>query len=75
MPLVIAQGHDWHLLIVSHQLSAEEGRTVIWRKIDIGNTRNCFDFYKLIAVLHLLMQWAETIWRPWFRSLLDLAKI
>ncbi|SLM39299.1 hypothetical protein LPUS_09819 [Lasallia pustulata] len=75
MPLVIAQGHDWHLLIISHQPSPEEGRTVIWQKIDIGNTRNCFDIYKIIAVLHLVVQWAETTWRPWFYSLLDLAKM
>ena len=75
MPLVIAQGHDWHLLIVSHQPSPEEGRTVIWQKIDVGNTRNCFDTYKIIAVLHLVVQWAEKTWRPWFHSLLDLAKM
>ena len=75
MPLVIAQGHDWHLLIASHQLSPRNGRTVIWQKIDIGNTRNCFDTYKTIAVLHLVMQWAETTWRPWFHSLLDIAKL
>lgn len=75
MPLVIAQGHDWHLLIISHQPSSEEGRTVIWQKLDVGNTRNCFDIHKVIAVLHLVMQWAETTWRPWFYSLLDLAKM
>ena len=74
MPLVIAQGHDWHL-IISHQPSPEGGRTVIWQKIDIGNTRNCFDIHKIIAVLHLVAQWAETTWRPWFHSLLDLAKM
>ena len=75
MPLVIVQGHDWHLLIISHQLSPEEGRTIIWQKIDIGNTRSCFDTFKIVAVLHLALQWAETTWRPWFCSLLDLAKI
>ena len=75
MPLVIAQGHDWHLLIISHQPLPEGGRTVIWQKIDIGNTRNCFDTFKIIAVLHVLLQWAETTWRPWFCSLLDLVKL
>ena len=75
MPLVIVQGHDWHLLIISHQPSPEGGKTVIWQKIDIGNTRNCFDVHKIIAVLHLMMQWAEMTWRPWFYSVLDLAKM
>ncbi|KAI4111317.1 MAG: hypothetical protein LQ345_006824, partial [Seirophora villosa] len=48
MPLLIAQGHDWHLLIVSRQpLSDNEdcSETIIWQKIDIGSTRNCFDAY------------------------------
>lgn len=74
MPLVIAQGHDWHLLLISYQPPPGGGRTVIWQKIDIGNTRNCFDADTIIAVLHLVMQWAETTWRPWFHSLSDLAK-
>ena len=70
LPLMIAQGHDWHFLIISHQLSREEGMTVIWQKIDIGSTRNCFDSYKILAVLHLVMTW-----RPWFYSLLDFVNI
>ena len=62
MPLVIAQGHDWHLHIVSHQpLPEGGGRTIIWQKIDIGNTRNCFDTFKVIAVLHVVLRWAERL--------------
>ena len=76
MPLVIVQGHDWHLLIISHQVSPEgEEGTIIWQKIDIGNTRNCFDTYKIIGILHLVCRWAEMTWRPWFCSLLDLANL
>ncbi|KAL8709032.1 MAG: hypothetical protein Q9220_006156 [cf. Caloplaca sp. 1 TL-2023] len=60
MPLLIAQGHDWHFLVVSQQsdVSSKEKTTTIWQKIDIGSTRNCFDTYKLIAVLHRIMAWA-----------------
>ncbi|KAL8824085.1 MAG: hypothetical protein Q9170_008256, partial [Blastenia crenularia] len=66
MPLLIVQGHDWHLFVVSRQPPGPEATkikkctTVIWQKIDIGNTRNCFDAYKLISVLHRVMDWAHT---------------
>ncbi|KAL8724767.1 MAG: hypothetical protein Q9166_007761 [cf. Caloplaca sp. 2 TL-2023] len=72
MPLLIAQGHDWHLFIVSQQSRFGKKRTtIIWQKIDIGNTRNCFDTYKLVSILHLIMDWAYTIWRPWFLKLIE----
>ncbi|KAI4223122.1 MAG: hypothetical protein L6R36_005653 [Xanthoria steineri] len=72
MPLIIAQGHDWHFFVISQQLDpvSEKRTTIIWQKIDIGNTRNCFDAYKLIAVLHLVMEWAYNTWRPWFYNLI-----
>ncbi|KAL8919413.1 MAG: hypothetical protein Q9208_006791 [Pyrenodesmia sp. 3 TL-2023] len=73
MPLLIAQGHDWHLLIVSRQPHSDDedgSETIIWQKIDVGSTRNCFDAYKLLAVLHVVADWAYTIWRPWFRELI-----
>ncbi|KAI1556944.1 hypothetical protein PtrEW7m1_012205, partial [Pyrenophora tritici-repentis] len=38
--------------------------------IMIGSTRNCFDTLKVVAVLQWLMDWAETVWRPWFLSLI-----
>ena len=64
LPLLIAQGHDWHLLIVS--LQGEEDRMIIWEQLDIGSTRTCFDAMKTLAALHWLMEWAERVWRPWF---------
>ncbi|KAL8960883.1 MAG: hypothetical protein Q9193_002485 [Seirophora villosa] len=73
MPLLIAQGHDWHLLIVSRQRLPDNedcSETIVWQKIDIGSTRNCFDAYKLLAVLHVVADWAYTVWRPWFRELI-----
>ncbi|CBY02345.1 predicted protein [Plenodomus lingam JN3] len=66
IPLLIAQGHDWHLLV----LSRDGEKTIIWDKIAVGSTRSCFDAMKLVAVLHWCMDWAETVWRPWFLSLI-----
>lgn len=65
LPLLIAQGHDWHLLIVSKN----DQKMTIWEGITIGSTRSCFDAMKTVAVLHWLMDWAEIVWRPWFLSL------
>lgn len=65
LPLLIAQGHDWHLLIVSKT----DRRMTIWEQVDIGSTRSCFDAMKVITVLHWLMDWAEKVWRPWLLSL------
>ncbi|KAL8767279.1 MAG: hypothetical protein Q9209_006171 [Squamulea sp. 1 TL-2023] len=72
MPLLISQGHDWHFFVVSQQSNpaSKKRTTTIWQKIDIGNTRNCFDAYKLIAVLHRVMEWAFKVWRPWFHDLI-----
>ncbi|KAF2727648.1 hypothetical protein EJ04DRAFT_450958, partial [Polyplosphaeria fusca] len=60
IPLLIAQGHDWHMLIISR----DGDKTVIRDKIDIGSTRSCFDAMKVVTVLHWCMDWAETVWRP-----------
>jgi hypothetical protein len=66
VPILIAQGHDWHLLIAT-----KEGTRLIFReKISAGSTRNVFDALKIVAVLHWLMNWAETVWRPWFMRLI-----
>ncbi|KAF2260949.1 hypothetical protein CC78DRAFT_584248 [Lojkania enalia] len=67
VPLLIAQGHDWHLLIVSK----DGQKMTIREQLDAGSTRSCFDAMKVLAILHWLMDWAEMIWRPWLLSLPD----
>lgn len=54
MPLVIVQGHDWHLLIVSQTSAPLALKPTVGQKIDMGSSRNCFDAYKVVAILHLL---------------------
>jgi len=66
LPLLIVQGHDWHLLIVSKN----DQKMTVWEQIAIGSTRSCFDAMKVVAVLHWLMDWAERVWRTWFSSLI-----
>jgi hypothetical protein len=67
IPVLIVQGHEWHLLIAT---KSDQG-LVFREQIPIGSTRNCFDMLKIVATLHWLLQWAETTWRPWFLSLID----
>ena len=66
IPVLIRQGQEWHLLIVTKTTE----RMVIREQIAIGSTRNVYDVLKVVAVLHWLLNWAETIWRPWFLKLI-----
>ncbi|KYG41551.1 hypothetical protein M433DRAFT_468084 [Acidomyces richmondensis BFW] len=36
-------------------------KMTIWEQIDIGGMRSCFDAMKVLAALHWLMDWAESI--------------
>lgn len=65
MPVLVAQGHDWHFL-----LATKMGQTLVFvEKLDIGSTRTVFYALKVVAVLHWLMDWAEKVWRPFFYQL------
>lgn len=66
IPILISQGHGWHLLI-----GTKTAEKLVYREqVLIGSTRNCFDVMKVVAVLRWLMHWAERVWRPWFRGLI-----
>ena len=66
IPVLISQGHEWRLLIVTKTSE----RMVVMEQITIGSTRNVYDALKIVAVLHWLLNWAETVWRPWFLELI-----
>lgn len=66
VPVVVVQGHEWHFVVISKRGE----RTTIWQMINIGSTRNLFDFMKIMSALHKLLDWAEDTWRPWLHSLL-----
>ncbi|RYN35571.1 hypothetical protein AA0117_g12369 [Alternaria alternata] len=66
MLVLISQGHEWHMLVVTKTSE----RVTIREQIMIGSTRNVCDALKVVAVLHWLLNWAETVWRPWFLELI-----
>jgi hypothetical protein len=40
----------------------------IWSKLDFGDVATYRGVYTIISVLLLLMDWAETQYRPWFEE-------
>jgi hypothetical protein len=68
IPLLIVQGHDWHLLIAKRY----SNEIVIWERIYIGSTLSYYDAMKVLAALHWLCDWAARVWRPWFLKLVGL---
>ncbi|KAL9091124.1 MAG: hypothetical protein Q9165_005051 [Trypethelium subeluteriae] len=64
-PLVLVQGHDWRVVI----LSEDDKQRIMWDSIMIGDTRNCFDLVKLVAVLHWILHWAVTEYLPWLKTI------
>ncbi|KAF2625644.1 hypothetical protein BU25DRAFT_396335 [Macroventuria anomochaeta] len=66
LPVLISQGHEWHLLVVTKTIE----RVMIREQVMIGSTRNVCDALKVVALLHWLLNWAETVWRPWFLELI-----
>ena len=57
MPVLISQGHEWHMLVVKKTSE----RVTIREQIMIGSTRNVCDALKVVAVLHWLLNWAEMV--------------
>lgn len=66
IPVLISQGHEWHLLIVTKT----DEKVIVREQVMIGSTRNVYDALEIVSVLHWLLDWAETVWRPWFLDLI-----
>jgi hypothetical protein len=65
LPCLVAQGSDWKFIIAEKTLA---GEVKIWSKLDIGDVATHRGVYTIISVLLLLMDWAETQYRPWFEE-------
>ncbi|KAF2206651.1 hypothetical protein CERZMDRAFT_89143 [Cercospora zeae-maydis SCOH1-5] len=63
LPLVMIQGHQWNFYYAQMKTDA----TTLWYGGDaFGNTSTLLGIYRIIAGLQRLMQWAETVYKPWF---------
>ncbi|KAG9985570.1 hypothetical protein KCU78_g20730, partial [Aureobasidium melanogenum] len=65
LPCLVAQGSDWKFILAEKTLA---GEVKIWSKLDIGDVATHRGVYTIISVLLLLMDWAETQYRPWFEE-------
>jgi len=45
---------------------------VLWDLFDCGQTEDVLGFYKVIAILQLLMHWAQTEFRAWIHGIVPL---
>ncbi|THY06935.1 hypothetical protein D6D01_09836 [Aureobasidium pullulans] len=65
LPCLIAQGSDWKFILAEKTLA---GEVKIWSKLDFGDVATHRGVYTTISVLLLLMDRAETQYRPWFEE-------
>ncbi|KAK4900162.1 hypothetical protein LTR49_027510 [Elasticomyces elasticus] len=63
LPLVMIQGHQWNFYYAQMKTDS----TTLWYGSDaFGNTSTLLGIYRIVAGLQRLMQWAETVYKPWF---------
>ncbi|KAG9512305.1 hypothetical protein KCV07_g9540, partial [Aureobasidium melanogenum] len=65
LPCLVAQGSDWKFILAEKTLA---GEVKIWSKLDFDDVATHRGVYTTISVLLLLMDWAETQYRPWFEE-------
>ncbi|KAG9765045.1 hypothetical protein KCU73_g674, partial [Aureobasidium melanogenum] len=58
-------GSDWKFILAEKTLA---GEVKIWSKLDFDDVATHRGVYTTISVLLLLMNWAETQYRPWFEE-------
>lgn len=61
-PLLLVQGHEWNLMVAFR----EGDTTVLLSKILFGTTASYEGIYRIVAVVHFLLQWAKTSLSPWW---------
>lgn len=62
LPLVVVQGNEWKFLY----LEVGPKQAWLWTKISLGDTDCARGVYQVIAALQQLMEWSESVYRPWF---------
>ncbi|THV91991.1 hypothetical protein D6D27_05160 [Aureobasidium pullulans] len=65
LPCLVAQGSDWKFILAEKTLA---GEVKIWSKLDVGDVATHHGVYNTISVLLLLMDWAESQYRPWLEE-------
>lgn len=66
LPLLLAQGAVWTLLVAT--TNPDTDRKTIWEICALGDSSTILGIYRIVAALRLLLDWAETAFRPWFEQ-------
>ncbi|PNS17071.1 Beta-glucosidase 1 [Sphaceloma murrayae] len=68
LPLLFIQGPSFFCYLASRSTSGDKSVTTIHEKIDLGDVTTASGLCKVLSALLVLIDWAETIYRPWFES-------
>lgn len=63
IPGVIVQGHQWSLVVSSHD--AKSGKTILWTGYPFGTTQGYRKIYGTVAGVRRLTAWARDVYLPW----------
>ena len=63
--LAIAHGANWTFLVASQD---KLGKLTLWRYRNDMTTNTKIGVYQVVAALQLVLDWAQTQFRPWFET-------
>lgn len=85
LPLLSVHGSLWRMYVLSWTKDVDyvsmprydakihtEPQQILWDVFDFGETDTPLGLYKVLAVLQLLMHWAENDFRPWLHRIIPL---
>ncbi|KAK1977120.1 hypothetical protein LZ30DRAFT_732602 [Colletotrichum cereale] len=62
LPAIFVRGHEW-----SFAATMREGsKTVLWREVPIGTTRNVLGIYRIVYAIQLLAEYSRDHFWPWY---------
>ncbi|KAI0391276.1 hypothetical protein F5Y17DRAFT_470921 [Xylariaceae sp. FL0594] len=77
IPGIIAQGHEWHLVLSTYEDGGGNGNgkknktTTLFTASQFLSTQECMDAYSVVAGIRRLAAWARDVYIPWFTSHVD----
>lgn len=70
LPGLVARGDEWYLVVTTQKAE----KTVLWRKIPLGNTADTRGIYQIVRILQYLGRWVSDVYWPCVRRMLEEAQ-
>ncbi|EFQ36759.1 hypothetical protein CGRA01v4_15097 [Colletotrichum graminicola] len=62
LPAIFVRGHEW-----SFAATMREGqKTILWREVPMGTTRNVLGIYRIVYAIQLLAEYSRNHFWPWY---------